>query len=117
MKARGAKDNQIKIQRSKGLGENEADMMALTTMNPDTRRLIKVTPDDIEHTTWMFDMLLGENLQARKEFISNNGIDYLDMKFHFVISLRYLNVLVFLPLKHCYPFCFLQPCKFPSFPT
>ena len=72
-------DKKCTIQRSKGLGENEADMMALTTMNPDTRRLIKVTPDDIEHTTWMFDMLLGENLQARKEFISNNGIDYLDM--------------------------------------
>lgn len=67
------------IQRSKGLGENEADMMALTTMNPETRRLIKVTADDIEQTSWMFDMLLGENLQARKEFISNNGVDYLDM--------------------------------------
>ncbi|MGN1134184.1 MAG: type IIA DNA topoisomerase subunit B, partial [Oscillospiraceae bacterium] len=56
------------IQRSKGLGENEADMMALTTMNPETRRLIRVTPDDVEQTTWMFDMLLGENLQERKEF-------------------------------------------------
>ncbi|MGN1114837.1 MAG: type IIA DNA topoisomerase subunit B [Oscillospiraceae bacterium] len=67
------------IQRSKGLGENEADMMALTTMNPETRRLIRVTPDDVEQTTWMFDMLLGENLQERKEFISNNGIDYLDL--------------------------------------
>lgn len=72
-------DKKCTIQRSKGLGENEADMMALTTMNPETRRLIKVTADDIEQTTWMFDMLLGENLQARKEFISNNGIDYLDM--------------------------------------
>ena len=46
--------------------KNEADMMALTTMNPETRRLIKVTADDIEQTSWMFDMLLGENLQARK---------------------------------------------------
>ena len=72
-------DKKCTIQRSKGLGENEADMMALTTMNPETRRLIKVTADDIEQTTWMFDMLLGENLQERKEFISNNGIDYLDM--------------------------------------
>lgn len=72
-------DKKCTIQRSKGLGENEADMMALTTMNPETRRLIKVTADDIEQTSWMFDMLLGENLQARKEFISNNGIDYLDM--------------------------------------
>ena len=67
------------IQRSKGLGENEADMMALTTMNPETRRLIKVTADDIEQTTWMFNMLLGDDLQGRKDFISNNGVDYLDM--------------------------------------
>ena len=67
------------IQRSKGLGENEADMMALTTMNPETRRLIKVTADDIEQTSWMFNMLLGDDLQGRKDFISNNGIDYLDM--------------------------------------
>ena len=72
-------DKKCTIQRSKGLGENEADMMALTTMNPETRRLIKVTADDIEQTSWMFDMLLGENLQAIKEFISNNGVDYLDM--------------------------------------
>ena len=67
------------IQRSKGLGENEPDMMSLTTMNPDTRRLIKVSPDDAEHTKFMFDMLLGDNLSARKEFINNNGHDYLDM--------------------------------------
>ncbi len=67
------------IQRSKGLGENEADMMSLTTMDPETRRLIKIHPDDIEQTQWMFDMLLGDDLQGRKEFITNNGIDYLDM--------------------------------------
>ena len=67
------------IQRSKGLGENEADMMSLTTMKPETRRLIKVTPDDIEQTAWMFNMLLGEDLQGRKDFITNNGIDYLEM--------------------------------------
>ena len=67
------------IQRSKGLGENEPDMMSLTTMNPATRRLIKVSPDDAEHTKFMFDMLLGDNLSARKEFINNNGHDYLDM--------------------------------------
>ena len=67
------------IQRSKGLGENEPDMMSLTTMNPETRRLIKVSPDDAEHTKFMFDMLLGDNLSARKEFINNNGHDYLDM--------------------------------------
>ncbi len=67
------------IQRSKGLGENEPDMMSLTTMNPATRRLIKVSPDEAEHTKFMFDMLLGDNLSARKEFINNNGHDYLDM--------------------------------------
>lgn len=67
------------IQRSKGLGENEPEMMSLTTMNPDTRRLIRVTPDEAEHTKFMFDMLLGDNLSARKEFINNNGHDYLEM--------------------------------------
>lgn len=67
------------IQRSKGLGENEPDMMSLTTMNPETRRLIKVTADEAEHTKFMFDMLLGDNLAGRKEFINNNGHDYLEM--------------------------------------
>ena len=67
------------IQRSKGLGENEAEMMSLTTMDPATRRLIKIESDDIEQTQWMFDMLLGDDLQGRKDFITNNGVDYLDM--------------------------------------
>jgi len=67
------------LQRSKGLGENEPDMMALTTMNPDTRRLIKVNPDSVEDTAYMFDMLLGDDLQGRKDFISKYGHDYLDM--------------------------------------
>lgn len=66
------------IQRSKGLGENEPEMMSLTTMNPTTRRLIKVTPDDVEKTYNMFDMLLGDNLQARKDYISEFGSQYLD---------------------------------------
>ena len=67
------------IQRSKGLGENDPEMMSLTTMDPSTRRLIKVCPDDMEMTQWMFDMLLGDDLAGRKEFITNNGIDYLEM--------------------------------------
>jgi DNA gyrase subunit B len=54
-------------------------MMSLTTMDPSTRRLIKVCPDDMEMTQWMFDMLLGDDLAGRKEFITNNGIDYLEM--------------------------------------
>lgn len=53
--------------------------MSLTTMDPATRRLIKIEPDDIEQTQWMFDMLLGDDLQGRKDFITNNGVDYLDM--------------------------------------
>lgn len=67
------------LQRSKGLGENEPEMMALTTMNPDTRRLIKIARDDMESTMKMFDMLLGDNLQARKDFIAEFGGDYLEM--------------------------------------
>ncbi|MDO4748861.1 MAG: toprim domain-containing protein, partial [Eubacteriales bacterium] len=66
------------VQRSKGLGENEPDMMSLTTMNPLTRRLIKVMPDDAEKTSRIFDILLGDNLQGRKDFIVENGADYTD---------------------------------------
>ena len=66
------------IQRSKGLGENEPEMMSLTTMNPDTRRLIKVMPTDIAATADMFEMLLGNNLEARKDFIRDHGSEYLD---------------------------------------
>lgn len=66
------------IQRSKGLGENEADMMNLTTMNPKTRRLIKVLPDDAEETSKMFDILLGDNLAGRKEYIIEHGSEYID---------------------------------------
>lgn len=72
-------ESKYTIQRSKGLGENEPDMMSLTTMNPETRRLIKVTPDAVEATANMFDMLLGDNLQARKDYIAQYGGDYLDM--------------------------------------
>ena len=66
------------IQRSKGLGENQPDMMNLTTMNPETRRLIKVMPEDAERTSQMFDLLLGDDLAGRKDFISENGYMYLD---------------------------------------
>ena len=71
-------DQKYTVQRSKGLGENEAEMMALTTMNPKTRRLIKVTPDDAQKTSEMFDLLLGDNLDGRKEYISVYGHLYLD---------------------------------------
>ena len=71
-------DQKYTVQRSKGLGENEAEMMALTTMNPQTRRLIKVTPDDAQKTSEMFDLLLGDNLDGRKEYISDYGHLYLD---------------------------------------
>ena len=67
------------LQRSKGLGENEADMMALTTMNPETRRLIKVTPAGVEETAAMFDLLLGDDLQGRKQFIAEYGHAYLEL--------------------------------------
>ena len=66
------------IQRSKGLGENDPEMMWLTTMSPDSRRLIKVLPTDAERTSAVFDLLLGDNLQGRKEHIAEHGAEYLD---------------------------------------
>ncbi len=69
----------INIQRSKGLGENEPEMMWLTTMNPETRRLIKVMPEDAERTAWMFDLLEGDNLQGRKEHIAAHGHKFLEL--------------------------------------
>ena len=67
------------IQRSKGLGENDPDMMSLTTMNPATRRLIKVEPTDAAAMARMFDILLGDNLNGRKDFIAERGNMYLEM--------------------------------------
>ena len=72
-------DAKYTLQRSKGLGENEPEMMWMTTMNPATRRLIKVMPDDAAATAEIFDVLLGDNLAARKEFIAQNGAKYLDL--------------------------------------
>ncbi len=71
-------EQKFTIQRSKGLGENEPEMMSFTTMNPATRRLIKVMPDSAEQTAAIFDTLLGDNLQGRKDFIVDHGADYID---------------------------------------
>ena len=67
------------VARSKGLGENEPEMMWMTTMNPETRRLIKVMPEDAEKTAFYFDLLLGDNLAGRKDYIAENGSQYLDL--------------------------------------
>ena len=69
----------VSIQRSKGLGENDPEMMWMTTMNPETRRLIKVMPEDAERTSHYFDVLLGDALNERKNFIAENGSKYLEM--------------------------------------
>ena len=69
----------VTIQRSKGLGENEAEMMWETTMNPASRRLIRVQPCEAKETADMFDLLLGDNLEGRKEYIAENGHLYLEM--------------------------------------
>ena len=66
------------IQRSKGLGENDPEMMWMTTMNPETRRLIKVIPTDEAAMAMTFDLLEGDNLQGRKEHIAENGWRYID---------------------------------------
>ena len=65
------------LQRSKGLGENEPEMMWMTTMNPATRRLIRVSEADVEETAEIFDTLLGDNITARKKYIAENGSKYL----------------------------------------
>ena len=75
----GLEGKKYDIQRSKGLGENEPDMMWLTTMNPATRRLIKVMPEDVERTAYFFDLLLGDDLQGRKNHIADNGYKYLEL--------------------------------------
>ncbi len=69
----------VTIARSKGLGENEPQMMWMTTMNPETRRLIKIMPEDAEKTSLYFDLLLGDNLSGRKDYIAENGSQYLDL--------------------------------------
>lgn len=75
----GKLKGKIKINRSKGLGENQPEMMWETTMNPETRRLVLVTPDDARRTQEVFELLLGENLAGRKEFIAEEGHKYLDL--------------------------------------
>ena len=67
------------ISRSKGLGENDPEMMWLTTMNPDTRKLIRVMPEDVERTAQVFDLLLGDNLAGRKAHIAECGSQFLDL--------------------------------------
>jgi len=67
------------ISRSKGLGENDPEMMWLTTMNPETRRLIRVMPEEAQRTSEQFELLLGDNLAGRKSYIAENGFKYLDL--------------------------------------
>ena len=74
-----AEKKKYTLQRSKGLGENSADMMAKTTMNPATRRLIRVTPSEAEATARMFDLMLGDDLSGRKRYIADHGAEYLQM--------------------------------------
>ena len=69
----------VGISRSKGLGENDPEMMWLTTMNPETRRLIRVMPEEAERTARVFDLLLGDDLSGRKEHIAENGCRYLEL--------------------------------------
>ncbi len=72
-------DRKYTIQRSKGLGENEPDMMRRTTMDPATRRLIRIMPEDEQATREMFEILLGDDLEGRKHYIAENGHLYIDM--------------------------------------
>ncbi len=71
-------DQKCSINRSKGLGENDPDMMWLTTMNPETRRLTKVEPEDVTKMETMFNLLLGNDDEGRKRHIAEHGKEYLD---------------------------------------
>lgn len=73
------KGKKCKLNRSKGLGENNADMMRFTTMAPESRRLIKVVPADVQRTVEMFDVLLGDNLQGRKDYIAEHGSEFIEL--------------------------------------
>ena len=75
----GLEGKKYDVQRSKGLGENDPEMMALTTMSPATRRLIKVMPEDAAQTARVFDLLLGDDLTGRKNHIADSGYKYLDL--------------------------------------
>ena len=72
-------DAKYTIQRSKGLGENDPEMMWVTTMNPATRRAIKVNPADAEGMAYWFEVLFGNDLQGRKDLIAEHGHEYLDL--------------------------------------
>ncbi|MCQ2406773.1 MAG: toprim domain-containing protein, partial [Oscillospiraceae bacterium] len=72
-------NSKAQINRSKGLGENDPDMMWMTTMNPETRRLIKILPEDVERENMIFDLLLGDNLSGRKQHIAENSLKYLEL--------------------------------------
>ena len=76
--ARIGEKEKYTIQRSKGLGENDPEMMWLTTMSPESRRLIRVEPEEAQRTADVFDLLLGDNLAGRKEHIARHGSEYLD---------------------------------------
>ncbi len=67
------------VNRSKGLGENSAEMMWLTTMNPETRRLIRVMPEDAERTAYWFELFEGNDLEGRKNHIAQEGYKYLEL--------------------------------------
>lgn len=72
-------DRKYTVQRSKGLGENDPEMMWETTMNPLTRRLIKVSSCDPVKTAEVFDLLLGDNLAGRKDIIARRGREFLEL--------------------------------------
>ena len=76
---RSLEGKKVNVQRSKGLGENDPEMMWMTTMSPETRRLVRVQSAEAAETARVFDLLLGDNLAGRKDYIAENGYKYMDM--------------------------------------